>query len=149
MRNEASLRRLIEMGVDVYVPRGSRQRSVGPSAPNPAAVPRGAKARVLVLARGGDAQPLLAQVLRALKFGRLEGCVEASVDAARIADAAGLVVFGEALAREARTLPASRPGNLNWVAAADLASIGTDAAAKRALWGELRRLIRTLRAGAG
>lgn len=151
MRDEASLRRLIEMGVDVYVPRVSRERGVGASAPNLPTGSRDARARVLVLARGGDdTQPLLAQVMRALQFARFEGSVETSADAGRVADAAGLVVFGETLAREVGALlPASREGNPHGVAAADLAGIRTDAAAKRALWSELRRLIRALRAGAG
>ncbi|HEY6985315.1 MAG TPA: hypothetical protein VH375_04485 [Rhodanobacteraceae bacterium] len=134
------------MGVDVHVPRVSRDRNVAPAARTSAHK----TSVVLVLARGGAGHPLLAQVLRALRFAGIAGRVEASADAARIADAAGLVVFGDTLARETGTLlPANRRGNPHWFAAPDPASVSTDAAAKRALWSELKALVRRLRAGAG
>jgi len=148
MRNEASLRRLIEMGVDVYVPRVARDRRV--ALPAVASSRETPVAHVLVLARAGTAQPLIACVLGALRFARIEGRVEATAEATRIIEAAGLVVFGETLAREAGALlPANRQQEPQWVAAPDAAKIGADAAAKRALWSELRRLVRALRAGGG
>ena len=103
MRDDASLRRLEEMGFAVYVPRALRD----------AAIARGAtsspRARVVLLARAEStsARALLAQVARALAFARVEASIAA--DAARIGDAAGLVVFGESLAREVgAAVPAER-----------------------------------------
>ena len=148
MRDEASLRRLLEMGIDAYVPRNSSRHAA--SAPSYVEQAQVARARVVMLARGdGDARPLLAQIGRALRFARIDSAVETSARADRITGAAGLVVFGEALAREAgAALRANQKGKPPWVAAADPASIAASGAAKRALWSELRRLIRALRATA-
>ena len=149
MRDEASLRRLVEMGIDVYVPRLSRRAGAMP-APGHAAERHDPRARVVVLARaGGDAQSLLAEIVRALQFARIESIVETSARASCIADAVGLVVFGEALSREAgAAVPVDGRENRPWVAAADLAAVAASGAAKRALWSEIKRLIRVLRAGA-
>lgn len=158
MLDDVSLLRLAEMGVDVYAPRSARRESGADREPVDSAAAAfeasrplaRASARVVLLARADDARAkgLLAQVVRALAFARVDGVVEAAIDEARIGDAAGLVVFGDALVRQAgAALSADRRKNLQWVATGDSAEIAASGSAKRALWSELRSLIRALRAG--
>jgi hypothetical protein len=136
MRDDASRARLEEMGFEIYLPRGVA------SAPAPSvAVPVRARPRVALISRAESA--LLAQVVRALAFARVDAAV--APGAKRIGDAVGLVVFGESLAREiGAALPAGRQQSMGWVGAAEPAEIAGDVAAKRALWGELKRLARAL-----
>jgi len=151
MRDEASLARLEEMGFAVYVPRGVR------SAPSPAASPQAARsretragARVVLLAREDSkaARALLAGVKRALAFARIDGDVVSAIDEQQLGDAKGLVAFGEAFAREVGVgISATRQAALAWVATADAGTIAGQPLAKRALWSELKRLARTVRAG--
>ncbi|HVT31791.1 MAG TPA: hypothetical protein VHE32_04055 [Rhodanobacteraceae bacterium] len=144
MRNEASLRRLAEMDIDVYVPRGN--------APAPAGAPQGEgalpiRSRIALLARvdGASAKTLLAHICRAFAFAGFEGVPEPHVDATRLAGADGLVVFGKALAREAgAAVPTDRAAAIPWIFAADIAAVAGNGAAKRALWSECRRLIRAI-----
>jgi hypothetical protein len=143
MRDDASRARLLEMGIELYVPRGVR--SVAAAAAEPA------RKRVALIARdeSAAARALLAQVARALAFARVEAAV--SSDAKRIGGAAGLVVFGASLTREiGAALPAGRQPTIEWFGAAEPAEIAGNIAAKRALWSELKRLARTLaKGGAG
>jgi len=151
MRDEASLARLEEMGFAVYVPRGVR------GAPSPAASPQPAPsratradARVVLLAREDSkaARALLAGVKRALAFARIDGDVVSAIDEQQLGDAKGLVAFGEAFAREVGVgISATRQAALAWVATADAGTIAGQPLAKRALWSELKRLARTVRAG--
>jgi len=150
MLDEASLMRLGEMGIDVYAPRGARRSGVAPVAPSPrgdgaSAASGQVRARVVLLARAEQARAKkrLANIVRALAFARIDGVIESTVDETRLGDAAGLVAFGDALVRQAgAALPEDRSRKLQWVAAADVGGNAMDAAAKRALWSELRRVIR-------
>lgn len=152
MRDEASLHRLIEMGIDVYVPRGVARTSVADLAVEATArevtmaAPAASRTRVALVARADDAreETLLAQTRRALAHARVEASIES--DVARLGtDFAGLVVFGKTLARQTgAALPADRAKHVQWIATAELAHIVGDAKAKRALWSELRRMIRLL-----
>ncbi|MCB1571249.1 MAG: hypothetical protein KDI72_09475, partial [Xanthomonadales bacterium] len=55
----------------------------------------------------------------------------------------GLIVLGERLARElGAALPAQRQNEIAWVVAAAATTLAGDAAAKQALWGEIKRLAR-------
>src|SRR4051812_44437665 len=75
MRDDDSLRRLAEIGIDVYVPRAAQARADVASATSSAPRP-GAGARVVLLARAGDARhALVADVRRALAFARIEATV--------------------------------------------------------------------------
>ena len=142
MRDDASRARLLEMGIELYVPRGVRSVAAA------AAVPALARKRVALIARdeSASARALLAQVARALAFARVEAAV--SSDAKRIGGAAGLVVFGASLTREiGAALPAGRQPTIEWFGAAEPAEIAGNIAAKRALWSELKRLARTLAKG--
>jgi hypothetical protein len=141
------------MGFAVYMPRGLRRAAaepapVAPSRPS-AAVSRGARASVVLLAREDTpaARTLLAGVRRALAFARIESDVASAIDEERLGDAKGLVAFGDAFAREVGvSVSASRQASLAWAAAADAGSIAGQPLAKRALWSELKRLARAVRA---
>ncbi len=155
MLDDARLRLLGEMGIDVYVPR-SRPNARGTNGAEPASVvesptrvtSEGAHLRVALVARVQQAaeKALLAQARRALAFARIDGVIGDTVDiSAVIGDASGLVVFGKNLAREVgAALPADRAQRVHWISAADVASIVGNTVAKRALWSELRRMIRVL-----
>lgn len=160
MRDDASLRRLAEMGVDVYVPRrvGADPRSSAQvpasSAPGPkatAAVEAGQATSdgvdVLLLADAHTpaAKKLLADVTRALAFAQVASAPAPASDATALASAAALVMFGAAQARAAGALlSAPRQGEMGWVVSGELAALVGDARAKRALWSELRRMLRGL-----
>jgi hypothetical protein len=158
MRDEASLARLEEMGFAVYMPRGLRSQTspaqmataVSPqSAPRPEtrAVMR---ARVVLLAREDSkaARALIAGVRRALAFAHIESEVATAIDEQRLGEAKGLVAFGEALAREVGVrVSATRQAALAWVATGEAAAVAAEVPAKRALWSELRRLVRAVGAG--
>jgi hypothetical protein len=161
MRDEASLRRLAEMDIDVYVPRAAARHDAPAPAPvaaarpaPPAGVPALAPAPAaavdaLLLADAADrgAEALLGDVVRALAFARITAARSAAADEAALTSAAALVAFGEAQARAAgAALPAQRQREIGWVVAGDPAALVGDAAAKRALWSELRRMLRGLRA---
>lgn len=148
MRDEASLARLEEMGFAVYVPRGVKAVAAS-SSPNDEASHE-ARARVVLLAREDSkaARALVAGVRRALAFARIESEAVSAIDESRLGEAKGLVAFGDALARDVGArVSAARQAALAWVATGDAAAVAGEARAKRALWSELRRLVRTVRAG--
>jgi len=145
MLDEADVRRLAEMGIDVYVPRAAARSQV--VSPQPAQSRQAGSASVVVLAeiRSPAAKSLIAAVSRGLAFARVGHIVLETADEASLSDATGLVVFGEALARKAgAVLPAPRQQAIAWVHAADAAALAGDAHAKRALWSELKRMRRAL-----
>lgn len=156
--DEQDLRRLAEIGIDVYLPRGtSRCMPAAPAAATtmpaiapPAVAAPGTPAAGGVLLLGDASSPrgaaLLAAVTRALAFARV-ACVQAgSAEEAALADARALVAFGEARARAAgAALSAQRQREMGWVVAAEAAVLAGDARAKRALWSELKRIVRPLR----
>lgn len=152
MRDDASLRRLAEIGIDVYVLRGMPARGSA-AEPIPQQVMEPA-ARVADAAAPGivvlvDAAPrfarLLADVERAFGLARIRCTFSARADEATLADAAALVAFGDSHARAAGAcLPAQRQGEIGWVVVAEPAAFAGEAAAKRALWSELKRIMRPL-----
>lgn len=173
MHDETSLRRLEEMGIDVYVPRESRAMEIAPSpamadarmATPPLAAaavktaaasatdvanPARRDADVLLLAdtAAANAESLLAAVARTLAFARVT-CARANAgDVEALAAARALVAFGDAQSRAAgAALSAQRQSQIGWIVAADLPQLRGDALAKRALWGELKRVVRLLRPG--
>ena len=95
------------------------------------------------------ARALVASVRRALAFARVESELAAAIDESRLGDAKGIVAFGDVFARDVGArVSASRQAALAWVATGDAATIAVQASAKRALWSELRRLVREVRPGA-
>jgi hypothetical protein len=146
MLDEMSLARLAEMGVDVYVPR-TRNDAASPAAQALPVSRAGPRVALLARASGAAAKALVADVGRALRFARIGSDVEAKAGP-RMGESAGLVVFGDALAREAgAALPVERQKAVQWVAAADADTISGDPRAKRALWSELKRMARALGRG--
>lgn len=158
MRDDASLRRLAEMGVDVYVPRASRHAAAAIAAAasvvreSAAAVvstrqPAATAATVLLLAgtESSVSSVLLKDVTRALAFARVACASVTSADESAIGAAAALVMFGDGQVRAVGALiPAQRQRQIGWVVSAEPARLAGDAQAKRALWSELKRMTRGL-----
>jgi hypothetical protein len=145
MRDEADLRRLAEIGIDVYALRtGSSPAGVAASAAP--GLPSGAAAAVLLAdASTPRATALLAAVVRALAFARVS-CAQADEPGESVlAGAMALVAFGDARARAAGALmSAQRQREMAWVVTSEPAVLAADAQAKRALWSELKRIVRQL-----
>lgn len=168
MLDDENLRRLAEIGIDVYVTRSALQvvASEVSSASVPAirsacapgvrseavdGVPGQAPHAVIVLAEATSvgARALIANVVRALGFAGI-ACEHVEMhDETALAGVDALVVFGERQVRAAGALvTAQRQREIGWVAAVELSTLATDASAKRALWSELRRMARELAARA-
>ena len=173
MLDEANLRRLAEMGIDVYVPRvavahtamaapaavadpmlvvalpASTQRTLRVNADAAAAETSSVSVAVVLLAdaASASANALVADVMRTLRFARI-GCAHASAhDDAALAAASALVMFGDRHVRAVGALlPAQRQREIGWVVSAELAVLARDASAKRGLWSELKRMMRELAA---
>lgn len=156
MLDEASLARLAEMGIEVYLPRrrGEAPRaSAAPASPQDAvrAEAGGAAAPIpagiVLIACADAAKPadLLADVARALRFAHID-CARCDVpDDAMLEAARALVLFGDAQVRAVGArLSAQRQREIGWIVTGDAAVLAGDARAKRALWSELRRVMRTL-----
>lgn len=156
MLDEGSLARLTEMGIDVYLPRvrGEPPRAQAPE--HASAPPVVAAAAIVATVRGGvvlvapAAAPkpagLLADVARALRFARLDCTACEAPDEAALQEARAFVLFGEAQVRSlGARLPAQRQREVGWVVTGEAVALAGDAQAKRALWSELRRLVRALR----
>ncbi|HEY0179567.1 MAG TPA: hypothetical protein VGC30_08030 [Dokdonella sp.] len=152
MLDDASLTRLAEIGIDVYLPRGAPAAAI-PAQPRAAApdasAPTAARAAaVLIVAETSAARGPLDGVLRALRYAQVDGELAPAPDDTALAAARGLVIFGEARARRIGAgLPAPRQQQIAWVVAAEVAALAGDARAKRALWSELKRLVRAARDG--
>lgn len=165
MRNDASLRRLVEMGVDVYLPRasGGNVEDTSSAPVTSAAATRATRTdvttadaessqaprpgRVLLLS-GSDskvATALLKDIARTLVFARITCASAASTDESSITAADAIVMFGDGPMRAVGAmLPAQRQREIGWVVSAELAQLAGDAPAKRALWSELKRMVRQL-----
>lgn len=153
MLDEASLARLAEMGIDVYRPRArdaqapsaatvdaARETAAGEIAPTGAAV------ALVVPSVASKPAGLLADVVRALRFARIGCSVGAASDVAAIEAARALVLFGDAQVRAVGAqLPSQRQREIGWVVTGEPGALSGDARSKRALWSELRRVVRALR----
>lgn len=157
MRDDASLRRLAEIGVDVYVLRHAA-RPAADAAPARVTAPQAAVAAtdeaslhgVVVLAdeRAPRAARVLADVGRAFALSRIRCRFTAQASEATLAGAAALIAFGESHARAAGAcLSSQRQGEIGWVVVGEPVRLVGDAQAKRALWSELKRVMRPLSAG--
>ena len=150
MLDEYGLRLLAEIGVEVYLPRAiaGGQAASDPTAPAPT-LPETATGHdpvaasdILILGHEDAPPRFLADLQRACRLTGL--AVQTShADVGAIADVRGLIVLGERLARElGAALPAQRQNEIAWVVAAAATTLAGDAAAKQALWGEIKRLAR-------
>ncbi len=153
MNELARRQRLAEMGIDLYLPRAAPARaepepaaSAVTSMPQPALTAAGVC--VLLLHAGGE-DPLLLAVARALDFAGITSA-QARADAqAPLAAAQALVVFGQAQVRAVGgLLSAAQQAQIGWIAVDEPAQLRGNALAKRALWGELKRVVRELRGAA-
>ncbi|MBZ0223743.1 MAG: hypothetical protein IT467_00315 [Dokdonella sp.] len=151
MTEQARRLRLAEMGIDLYLPRVAPAEA-GPISATAAVtasalhhLPIADAASVLLLHAGGE-DPLLNAVARTLSFAGLSSAVTRADAQAPIAAAKALVVFGQAQARAVGALLSARQqAQIGWVAVDEPAQLRGNALAKRALWGELKRLLRELR----
>jgi hypothetical protein len=161
MLDDYSLRLLAEIGVDVYVPREAApivvaddQRGVPSAGPlaalaaatgehPPLAVPGGQSSDLLILCNLGAHDRLLADLLRAVRMAGLDAAIADAGDNASIALARGLLVLGESLARSlGAEMPAQRQNEIAWIVTHEPMALAQSADAKRALWGEIKRLSR-------
>lgn len=164
MRAADADRRLAEMGIERYVLRRSAQPGAAaanePSAEHPAAAaatprrspaPTGSQTgAVLLIADAAGPHALIEDIGRGLDRLGVTWSRAATGDADTLITAAAFVVLGEPLARQvAASLPTDRLGACEWVIADPAADLARAAAAKRALWGELKRLARSLAARRG
>lgn len=156
------LSRLSEMGIDVYLPRQAHNAT--PPDADPSLASRGDAAATSVMemaeqpaaavvpgvllvahAQTRREQVLLADVERALRLARIACRIVDGSDEATVREAAALVLFGQARARAVGAgLSAHRQGEVGWVVTVELADLAGDAQARRALWSELRRMLRQL-----
>lgn len=153
MLDEYSLRLLGEIGVDVYVPRTQSVESVpsAPEAPSPAGVKAATEknvaamhADVLILCADQSHERLLADLLRSLRMSRLDAMLASPAQSELIAAARSLIVLGKSLARSlGAEMPAQRQNEISWIVSDEPVALAPSAAAKRALWGEIKRLARS------
>lgn len=158
MLDDYSLRLLAEIGVDVYVPRDPSSRAPedakasNSGAENTAHADkaqgrqRGAepKADVLILCEDRSQQRLLADLLRSLRACRLDAMLGEPGNTDSVAAASSLIVLGESLARSmGADMPAQRQNEISWIVSHEPAALARNADAKRALWGEIKRLSRS------
>ena len=157
MLDEYGLQLLAEMGIDIYLPRvahagqsggeapAAREPSSAAAATGAAHAPAARSASAAILILGHEAAPprLLADLVRALRLLKLDAAPGELQAEASIAAARGLLVLGEALARQLGAgMPAQRQNEIAWVVTAVPAQLARNAAAKQALWGEIKRLAR-------
>lgn len=145
--DEALLNRLGEIGIDVYLPRTPRTPLAGAATDAPAShtVSTAAQGVVVLVAQvtGTRVAALVGAIERALVLARVACRRVDAVDEAAFADARALVAFGDAHARAAgRVLSAQRQQEIAWVVTGEPAALAGDARAKRALWSELKRILR-------
>ena len=159
MLDDYSLRLLAEIGIDVYVPRAAAEpvlsvRSVSAaSIPKPPAAPAikesvtaagPATAEFLILGAIESQKRLCAELLRGLRMAKLDAALVDARQADAIGQARGLLVLGESLARSlGADMPAQRQNEISWIVSHDPATLAKNADAKRALWGEIKRLSRS------
>lgn len=159
MLDDYSLRLLAEIGIDVYVPRAQAGNSTpvqaAPAAISPrapvalasatAATPEAtAFADVLILGASSSHGRLCEELLRSVRMARLSAAMGDPGQADAIARARGLLVLGEQLARSlGADMPAQRQNEITWIVSHDPDTLARSADAKRALWGEIKRLSRS------
>jgi len=156
MRDEASLARLTELGIEPWVLRARVASAVAagesPAGTVPAGGARLPEGTILVMAeaRSGAARTMLADIQRTLRFAGLACVVHAGESGGQggFADAAAWLMFGEDAARRAGAeVSADRQRDLDWVVAPGLDELVGNAPGRRAVWCELRRFARRRRHG--
>ena len=159
MLDDYSVRLLAEIGIDVYVPRvevagvanapvvhplgasrespaiGQPTRELRTDAATPAPF-------LIVCAQDRDSR-LLGDLLRGLRMARLDAAIADVGQLGIIAAAQGLLILGESLVRVlGADIPAQRQNEIAWIMSSEPGVLAQSAAAKRSLWGEIKRLSR-------
>ena len=152
MLDDYSLRLLAEIGIEIHLPQTVAARSAAGTvtadaaqgdALAPAAAAAG-EAEVGIVCTSSSRTRLVEHLVMALRSARMRS-TRMDLDAAGIAGMRGVVVFGEALARRlGAQLPAQRQAAIEWVVTGEPDELACSARAKRALWGEIKRLSRQL-----
>lgn len=163
MLDDYSLRLLAEIGIDVYVPRAEAATVVdntvvdvparsdlspgsgaGASAVAQAPQTKGvATAGFLIVCAQDRDSRLPADLLRCLRMAGLDAAIANGGQIESIAAAHGLLILGESLARTlGADMPAQRQNEIAWIVSNEPAVLAKSATAKRALWGEIKRLSR-------
>jgi len=133
MLDDYGLRLLAEIGIDVYEPR---------TMPVAAAVPAPAS-RIVVACAPAVRTRFVDDIERALRAVGLQVQRHDGAAIEALSAAAAVVVLGGDLARALGAhLPAQRQRELEWVIVAEADVLARDAPAKRALWGEIKRVAR-------
>ena len=159
MLDDYSLRLLMEMGIDVYLPRPVVEHHVSvqsvsaasiSSAPMASAIRESvtagvpARAEFLILGAIDSQKRLCVELLRSLRMARLNAALVDASQTDAIAQARGLLVLGQPLARSlGADMPAQRQNEIIWIVSHDPDTLAKNADAKRALWGEIKRLSRS------
>lgn len=160
MLDDYSLRLLAEIGIDVYVPRavasaianGPAAQAVPSSDRSPATgaasqtprVDAAPPARFLIVCAQEQESRLLSELLRGLRMAGLEAAIAEAGQTQRISEARGLLILGESLMRSlGADMSAQRQNEIAWVVSSEPAKLAQSATAKRALWGEIKRLSRS------
>lgn len=169
MLDESSLARLAEMGIDVYVPLAQERAAARPAPVEMAGIPAppvpqasvavdpvhsaprspisASSVAVVLIAQSETPKQdaMLDDVERALRFARVECRRSADADESVLLEAGALVLFGERQVRSiGARLPARRQREIGWIATGEPGVLAGDAQARRALWSELRRVVRLL-----
>ena len=140
MLDDYGLRLLAEIGVEVYLPRQAPRTPYAAKEERPTG-------RVAFVCADDAHAGLRGQVVKALRACGLRVVEAGQADLAQVEGLAGVVVLGQAQARAlGASLPAQRHAAIEWIIADDAATLASGAASKRALWGEIKRLVRALAA---
>ena len=154
MLDERSLRLLAEMGIDVYEPRLANLAMQAPA--SAAAEPACAASQAIPPRSTGEFREVLVigasegarwsrDVLAALAWLGVAARLCAADDSEALRQATALVVLGEAHARNLSSgLDSAEQGRLHWVIGAHAQDLMSSVEARRALWGELKRISRLL-----
>lgn len=159
MLDDYSLRLLAEIGIDVYVPRaehgGARQatgEATAADAPQPVdlsarVASAGVVAEIAIVAARGQRENLLKGLMQSFRFAGVESTLVDSGAPDTVLAMSGVVVLGESLARTFGSgFSAAQHAALEWIMSGEPEAIGRSAQAKRALWGEIKRVSRRVAA---
>ncbi len=155
MLDDYSLRLLAEIGIDVYMPRSApalavavNEAGTGDPEHGIAASPEARvepRAEVVIVAPVGQRGKLLVGIEQSLRFAGMHVRVHGDEMPGQTHVMRAVVVLGESLVRSfGATLDAAQHAAIEWVVAAEPDAIPSSANARRALWGELKRVSRHL-----
>lgn len=158
MLDELSLRLLAEMGIEIYEPRAAadpgRPPVTGlaepPSLVSETSAPSKTQQGTVLVMGASEGARWSADLLAALKWLGVSARTSVSDDLDSLRKAAGVVVLGESHARKLSAgLTAFEQDRLHWVIGTEAKTLASSVEARRALWGEMKRISRLLGASSG